>query len=288
MTTTKPRRSAAPTAGRPAKARNGRVALSWFEQGSGEPLVLIMGLGGSSRAWYRLLPLLGPDIRAIAFDNRGTGRSDGVGVRLTLEDAVGDTLAVMDAAGLDDAHVLGVSMGGMIAQHLTLRHPERVRSLILGCTSARGRAGLPPWRLVTAAMIRQFAPGPATDLVVPMLYAEHTRREARERVREDLALRRTEATPQKTILAQMAMVAGHDTRSRLAELEGLDVTVIHGVDDSLVSIARGRELARLIPGARLAEIEQCGHLLLTDAEDDVMTEINGHVARAGAPGRRSK
>ena len=200
----------------------------------------------------------------------------------------GDAISVLDALGVSRAHVLGVSMGGMIAQHLTLRHPERVRSLILGCTSARGRAGLPPWRLVTAAMIRQFAPGPATDLVVPMLYAEHTRREAKERVREDLALRRTEATSQKTILAQMAMVAGHDTRPRLGELEGLDVTVIHGIQDALVSIARGRELARLIPGARLAEIDGCGHLLLTDAEDDVMTEIHRHIARAGARGSRSK
>ena len=75
VTATTPRRRSAPTAGRPAKARNGRVELSWFEQGEGEPLVLIMGLGGSSQAWYRLLPLLGPDVRAIAFDNRGTGRS---------------------------------------------------------------------------------------------------------------------------------------------------------------------------------------------------------------------
>jgi pimeloyl-ACP methyl ester carboxylesterase len=282
VTQTARRRGAAPTAKKPAVALNGRVKLSWFEQGKGEPLVLIMGLGGSSQAWYRLLPLLDPGVRVIAFDHRGTGRSDGVRVRVTLDDMVADTLAVMDAAGVDDAHVFGVSMGGMVAQRLALEHRDRVRSLVLGCTTARAVAGLPPWRMIAALWMRQLAPRQSIELVVPMLYAERTRREAPDRIRADVRVRAREATSPLTIFAQMAAIGSHDTRSRLRELDGLDVTVIHGSEDALVRVGRGRELAARIPGARLREIDECGHLLLTDAEDAVMAAIDEHLRRAGA------
>jgi pimeloyl-ACP methyl ester carboxylesterase len=195
---------------------------------------------------------------------------------------VADTIAVMDAAGVDDAHVLGVSMCGMVAQRLALGHRGRVRSLILGCTTARAVAGLPPWRMVAALWIRQLAPRQATELLVPLLYSERTRREAPERIREDLRMRAREATSPATIFAQMAAIGSHDARSRLPHLDGLDVTVIHGSEDALVRVGRGRELAARIPGARLHEIDDCGHLLLTDAQDAVMGAIDEHLRRAGA------
>lgn len=266
----------------PSPAINGGVRLHWSEHGEGEPLLLIMGLGGSSQAWYRLLPRLDGRVRAVAFDNRGTGLSDGVAGRVTLDDMVADTLAVMDAAGLDDAHVLGVSMGGMIAQGLAIERPERVRSLILGCTTSHARRGRPPWRLLGAAAVRGVAPDAALSLLVPALYAQRTRSEAPERIREDLVMRGREATPGRTIAAQMSAVAGHDRRGRLAELEGTPVTVIHGSEDALVPVERGRELAARIPGAQLVEIPSCGHLMLTDAQDDVLVAIDGHFASVGA------
>ena len=265
-----------------ARAINGSAELEWYEQGDGEPLLLIMGMGGSAQAWYRLLPHLGGRLRVVSFDNRGTGRSSRVGGRLSLEDMVRDTLAVMDAAELDDAHVLGVSMGGMIAQHLALEHRDRVRSLILGCTTPQARGGMPPWRLLGAAAVRALSPDFATSLLVPALYAERTRDEAPERIREDLKMRSRDATAAQTIFAQMTAVAGHDRRGRLSELEGLAVTVIHGADDALVPAARGRQLAALIPGAELVEIPSCGHLLLTDAEDEVIEAIDDHLAAVGA------
>ncbi len=264
------------------RALNGSVEIEWSEQGEGEPLLLIMGLGGSSQAWYRLLPHLDGRLRAISFDNRGTGRSSRVCGRVTLDDMVADTIAVMDAAGLQDAHVLGVSMGGMIAQRLTLDHRERVRSLILGCTTPQARNGVPPWRLISAAAVRAVAPDVATSLLVPALYSERTRRDSPERVREDLEMRRRDATPPQTVLAQMAAVAGHDTRARLDQLAGLAVTVIHGDEDALVSVERGRQLASLIPGAALVEIRGCGHVLLTDAQDEVIAAFDAHLMAVGA------
>src|SRR3954470_5160816 len=145
--------------------------LHWRAQGSGEPLLMIMGLSGSSKAWYRLLPHASRGAECIVFDNRGTGDSDPVTGPLSMRDMVGDALAVLDAAGHETAHVMGVSMGGMVAQHLALDHRERVRSLILGCTTAGGRRGAPPWRMMSATALRPLV-GPARTfpLVAPVLY----------------------------------------------------------------------------------------------------------------------
>src|SRR4051812_49511627 len=148
-----------------------------------------MGLSGSRRGWYRLLPHLTPHAEAIAFDNRGTGSSDPVTGPLTMGHLVGDALAVLDAAGHESAHVLGVSMGGMIAQHLALDHRDRVRSLILGCTTAGGRRGAPPWRLLTATALRPVVGiTPTFPLVPPALYAPQTRAPRPQRLREGLRI----------------------------------------------------------------------------------------------------
>jgi pimeloyl-ACP methyl ester carboxylesterase len=262
-------------------AQHGRVWLQWEAEGHGEPVLMIMGLSGSLRAWYRLRPHVAAGHRAILLDNRGTGDSDGVTGPLSMRDMAGDALAVLDAAGEESAHVIGVSMGGMVAQHLALDHRERVRSLILGCTTAGGGGiSRPPWRLLATAALRPLA-GPARTfpLLAPALYAERSRREHPDRVDADLEIRIADATDARTTYAQMAAVARHDTRARLGELTGLPVTVLHGTEDVLMPIERGRELAGLIPGARLVEIPGAAHMLSTDAEDATAAAILAHLKR---------
>jgi pimeloyl-ACP methyl ester carboxylesterase len=261
--------------------------LAWRSEGpleavaDPEPLLLIMGLSGSSRMWFRLLPHLSRRHRAIVFDNRGTGDSDPVAAPMRMADLVDDALCVLDAAGVERAHVIGVSMGGMIAQRLALDHRDRVRSLVLGCTTAGGRRGGPPWRLLATSALRPlFGPERTFPIVAPTLYSPHTRRERPERVREDLRIRMADATSARTTYAQMAAIAGHDTRSRLQELAGLPTLVLHGEDDTLVPPDRGRELAAAIPGARLVLLPACGHMLSTDAEDLVSRAILGHLERS--------
>ena len=260
------------------------MSLNYEIHGQGEPLLLIMGLSGSRRAWYRLLPHLEGRVRAIAFDNRGTGESPGVTAPLSMGSMARDALSVLDAVGEESAHVMGVSMGGMIAQHLALNHRERVRSLILGCTTPGGRRGVPPVRLLTATALRPVVGMARTyPVVAPALYAQRTRRESPERVDEDLRIRLGDATGILTTVAQMAAITRHDTRSRLHELAGLEVTVIHGAEDSLVPPDHGEALAAAIPGASLVMIPECGHMLTTDAEDEAAGAVLAHLDRVAAP-----
>jgi 3-oxoadipate enol-lactonase len=270
--------------------RSGPIA--WREEGPleegapGEPVLLIMGLGASSRLWYRLLPWLRPRYRVILLDNRGTGDSAPVRSRLSMQGLAEDALSVLDAAGVDSAHVIGASMGGMIAQHVALDHRERVRSLVLACTTAGGRAGAPPWRLLAASALRPLLGSQRTSpLVAPVLYAAATRERRPDRLREDLERRVQDSTSPLTLYAQMGAIASHDTRARLGELEGVPTLVLHGLEDVLVPTQRGRELAELIPGAHLELLPHCGHIVSTDAEEQTAGAILAHLGRnAASPG----
>jgi pimeloyl-ACP methyl ester carboxylesterase len=270
-----------------ARSQNGKVA--WRAEGPleqdapGEPVLLIMGLGASSRLWYRLLPWIARRHRVILFDNRGTGDSARVRSRLTMRGLADDAVAALDGAGVEAAHVVGASMGGMIAQHLALDHKDRVRSLVLACTTAGGRSGVPPWRLLATVALRPvFGPRRTFGLVAPVLYSSVTLREHTDLVQEDLKRRMADATSPLTVYAQMGAIMGHDTRARLSELAGLPTLVVHGLDDGLVPPDRARELAEMIPGAKLELIPSCGHLLTTDAEEETATAMLAHLDRCAA------
>jgi len=115
------------------------ISVYYETLGEGEALLLIMGYGSYSGHWFRLIPSLSNDYRVVAFDNRGTGQSDKPDIPYTIEMMAGDATGLLEAIGIDAAHVFGVSMGGMIAQEFALRYPGKVISLILGCTPGHCR-----------------------------------------------------------------------------------------------------------------------------------------------------
>jgi pimeloyl-ACP methyl ester carboxylesterase len=244
-------------------ALNAGARIYWEEHGHGDPVLLIMGLGATLELWHRVTPMLSGHYRTILFDNRGAGRSDAPPGPYSIPQMADDALAVLDAAGAPTARVFGASMGGMIAQELALNHPERVRSLILGCTAAGGRAVVPADREVVAALTARTAlpPDQAARVMVPFTYDAST---PCVRVEEDCVIRERTAISAAAFGAQyQAIRAWPGTIDRLGAL-AMPVLVIHGETDRLVPPENGHILARAIPHSKLVMIPNASHIFFTD------------------------
>jgi pimeloyl-ACP methyl ester carboxylesterase len=242
--------------------RNGS-RLYWTEQGTGEPLLLIMGLGATHVWWHRLTPHLAARFRTILFDNRGVGESDMPPGPYDMATMADDAVAVLDAANVDSAHVFGASMGGMIAQEVVLRHPRRVRSLILGCTACGGRDVVPAAREIREALNTRgtMTREESARKMVPYTFDAGT---PRERIEEDLAIRLAANVPNDGYFAQLeAIRAWSGTFARLRTI-ATPTLVIHGETDALVPPENGRIIARAIPGAKLVMLPNASHIFYTD------------------------
>ncbi len=242
------------------KVRVGDIAVHYVEAGAGEPLVLVMGFGGDHTAWGFQLRAFAERHRVIAFDNRGVGRTDAPDRPYTIATMADDTRGLLDALGVERAHVVGISMGGMIAQELALRHPARVRSLHLGCTLARPDAYV---RAVAAAW-REMRTGLAPEAMLralgPWLFAPATYRERPQLVEAVLQAALANPYPQSLVgfLRQGEAVAAHDTLERLGGI-ACPTLVSVGEEDILVGLRFSRELAERIPGATLHVIPGAAH-----------------------------
>ncbi len=171
-----------------AFAQNQGAKIYWDQQGEGAPLLLIMGLGWTSHMWYRSRPVLAAQFRTIAFDNRGVGQSDVPPGPYPIALMASDAAAVLDAAGVERAHVCGMSMGGMISQEFALQYPQRVRSLILGCTAPGGPNAVQAEREVVQLLLAPRGnPEEMAKAINPYIYDTGTPDARKE---EDLAVRR--------------------------------------------------------------------------------------------------
>ena len=204
-------------------------ALYWESTGSGDPVLMIMGLGLSGGAWWRTVPVLSRRLRVITFDNRGVGRSRSLLHSYTTEAMADDAVAVLDAAGLERAHVYGFSLGGMVAQQLALRHPDRVRSLVLGATHAGGPRAVPPDPEVMDFFRRRptMSSVEAARASVPFNYGPRCRAEHPERIAEDIRRRLEHPFPEQAYRAQLWAAALHNCQRRLKRIEA-PTLVVHG------------------------------------------------------------
>jgi pimeloyl-ACP methyl ester carboxylesterase len=275
----------------------------------GEPLLLIMGLGMQLLAWHDdfVASLVARGFRVIRFDNRDIGLSQGfdaagvphlvrasirhalgLAVRspYTLVDMAADSAGVLDALGISSAHVCGASMGGMIAQHLAARHPERVRSLTLMMTSSGSRRLPGPSSKVRRAMISRPAnPREVTSIVehyvgLYRLIGSPAFPMPTDYLRERLTRSVTRAyRPAGTASQMMAIVADGDRSAMLGGLRA-PTHVIHGAADPLVPVAAGRDLAVRIAGATLDVVDGMGHDLPRELGPRFVAGIAGAAGRA--------
>ncbi|MEY2532608.1 MAG: hypothetical protein QOF29_518 [bacterium] len=251
-----------------AVARSGDTELYWESTGAGAPVLLVMGLGMNATGWWRTVPVLAERFRVLAFDNRGVGRSARPPGPYSTAQLADDAVAVLDAAGEASAHVYGISLGGMVAQEIALRHPDRVRGLVLGATTPGGERSVAA-DAATLAFFERRGHMPAEEAVwasVPYNYGPGTRREHGERIAEDIAQRLRFPIEPEPYRAQLAAALGHDTFDRLGGIAA-PTLVLHGTEDVMVRPANGRLLAERIRDARLLEGPGAGHLYFTDAPE---------------------
>jgi 3-oxoadipate enol-lactonase len=241
------------------------TALHWESTGAGDPVLMITGLGLSGGAWWRTVPVLSRSLRVITFDSRGVGRSRARLHSYTTEAMADDAVSVLDAAGVEQAHVYGFSLGGMVAQQLALRHPGRLRSLVLGATHAGGPRAVRPSAEVIA-FFRRRASMTARDAArasVPFNYGPRCRREHSDRIAEDIRNRLTHPFPEQAYRAQIVAATLHNTYRRLRRIEA-PTLIVHGREDRIIPVANAEILAERIPRARLRTLEEAGHLYSTE------------------------
>ena len=269
-----------------AFVENQGARIYWDEQGQGEPIVLIMGLGYPSEMWYRIRPALSARYRTIALDNRGAGRSDVPPGSYSIPQMASDAAAVLDAAGIESAHVFGVSMGGMIAQEFALQYPARVRSLILGCTAAGGPTAVraEPEAIQMLMSRARMSPEQAAEAAVPFIYDRAT---PRERIDEDLAIRRPWFPSPEGYAAQLQGILAWEAYSRLGQIVA-PTLVIHGESDRLVPPGNANLIAERIPGAKLVMIPRASHLFFTDQPEVAHRAIKEFLAVHSGVGQMEK
>lgn len=253
--------------------------IHYETHGAGEPILLIMGLGSNTHGWYRTIPWLAERHRVIAFDNRGTGRSDVPEGAYSIAQMATDAAAVLDAAGHETAHVAGASLGGMIAQRFALDHTSLLRSLILFCTTPGGPRAVQPSHEVMAGLLQGGDdPAAAYRRNAWFLYGDETRLRHPERIEEDLESRSRIPTTPTGYLGQVQATVTHDTYDALASLR-LPALVIHGDADLLIPTENGRLIAGRIPGAELLLVPGAGHMLQTEGGALMREAVLGFLAR---------
>jgi 3-oxoadipate enol-lactonase len=242
----------------------------WYERrGSGEPLLLITGFGISGAVFEPVLDRYAARFSCIVFDNRGSGRSQAPLRPTSMPELAADAVGLLDELGIASAHVYGVSMGGMIAQEVALRFPERVRGLVLGCTSPGGpRAVRPTVRelRVVAAAAASAPRSPVDGTLAAVLFSERFRRDEPERARFLLEHFRRHLPAAQGVAAQLLASVFHDTVSRLDQVQA-PTLVLHGERDVMAPLDNARMLAERIPNAELAIVPGAGHAYALERPD---------------------
>jgi pimeloyl-ACP methyl ester carboxylesterase len=260
-------------------AKNGTVTLSYDIDGNGADLLLISGTASTRAIWALARPQLAQRFRTIAFDNRDSGESTIVSEPYSTKDLAEDAGAVLDAAGAACAHVLGHSMGGVVAQELALAHARRVESLTLVSTWARGDL----YANNVMGLLRSLTESVDDDriLLAAILFAGAGEATLRSNALFDIvdaAMALGPLAPRPALLRQWNLDLSVDTLGRLAGLT-LPVHVIWGSEDRLLPPWHSQQLLEAIPCARGTAIEASGHNPMVDAHDlfaqSVSAFING-------------
>lgn len=241
--------------------------------GKGIPILMIQGVGSAGTAWMPQVKELSRSHQVAVFDNRGIGKSVSRSSSISIEIMARDALAIIDHLGWESAHIVGHSMGGVIAQQLALDAPSRVRSLALMCTFSRGKEAvrISPWLIWMMLRTRVGSKGMRRRALLEMLFPKSYLEESDL---DQLALKigelvgRDLADNPRIIMRQMNAMMRHDVFHRLGEVK-VPTLVLSGEHDLIASSEVGKALAKAIPGSRFIEIQAASHCCTIQKAEEV-------------------
>jgi 3-oxoadipate enol-lactonase len=260
---------------------NGQT-LYFEEHGEGEPLLCVMGLAADTLSWALQVPAFSARHRTVIFDNRDAGRSSMADGAYEITDMAADALALADALELESFHLLGVSMGGAIAQEMALAAPDRMRTLTLAMTFAAGGAWARTLSRVWGSRVRKLSREERVDELMLLTLSEEFFENA-EAVAwlRGLILENPHPQPPEAFARQLEASSRHDSRDRLGSLS-LPVHVIAAERDILVPVWKSREIAALIGGAELTVIERSPHGANVERAEDFNRAVLDFIAAQAA------
>lgn len=246
------------------RQRVGDIEIYYEVHGTGpRTLVMIRGLGSNLLSWYEQIDEFARHYKCVVFDNRGAGRTDKPDAPYSIKQMADDTAGLMDALGIERAALLGISMGGMIAQEFALNHQEKLSCLILGCThfGGAGIAQAAP-EIVGAVIAGTNATPEQQKQQLQAVFCDDTIEHRPGVIEKHNRIRAQYAIPPFAFARQVQAVGAFDASARLGSIR-IPTMVITGLEDRLVAPANSKLIADRIPGAKLKELPG-GHLFMAE------------------------
>lgn len=246
------------------KAKVNEININYKVEGSGEPLVMIMGFSGRGGDWMFQKRAFKKYYRVITFDNRGVGKTDKPSGPYTIKMMADDTIGLMDYLAIDRAHILGISMGGMIAQELAINHPDRVKKLVLGCTYTNGKIARDEITSVSPALRKVIesadtsGAGIRNTLSTILLCTFNRNKWLWRMISPLLSWILIIRGGTKGFMGQYEAIRTHDTLDKLHVIEA-PTLVITGTADRLIPPGSSDVIANRIPNAKLVKVENGSH-----------------------------
>lgn len=252
------------------KATVNGIRLYYQVHGHGEPLVLIQGLGGGHEGWFFQTRAFRKVFKVIIFDNRGIARTDRSPEPYTIETMAHDTIGLMDHLGIEKAHILGMSLGGVVAQEIAIKHPARVRKLVLVCTLAQ-EAGIPAALPEPSKALEGKKSADVYELMEAIVSLAFNKRLYRM-ITVPMWRRQVKRLGVDGYLDQMEALSGHSTLDRLHLIES-PTLVMTGTEDRIVPPRSSDEIAARIPNAKLLKVVGGSHAFFMEKRRRFNREI---------------
>lgn len=247
------------------------IDVYYETNGEGQPLILVSGLSGGSWSWYEQVPFFKNYFRTITFDNRGAGRSSMPAGPYSIKQLAKDALCLLDHLAIDKTFLVGLSMGGMIAQELVLLAPDRIQAVVLGCTHCGGDLRIPPSPEVLETFMNNagLSHEQIVDKNLPFFFSESCRNNRPQVINAYRKVQlETPLQPDHAFHAQLQAIGTFSCCDRLSQIQA-PTLIITGSDDVLVPAGNARTLAERIPHAELVEIPGAGHAIHAECREQL-------------------